>query len=93
MANLPLYHFGAYRIFVKMELTKEEVCKHVGNKIREARENKGLTMEKFAHESGIDYTQISRIELGKINTSIYQIYVITKKLDLPLRDILHFENQ
>lgn len=76
-----------------MELTKEEVCKHVGNKIREARENNGLTMEKFAHESGIDYTQISRIELGKINTSIYQIYVITKKLDLPLRDILHFENQ
>lgn len=74
-----------------MELTKEEVCKHVGLKIREARENKGLTMEKFAHESGIDYTQISRIELGKINTSIYQIYVISKKLDLPLRDVLHFE--
>ncbi len=93
MANLPLYHFGAYRIFVRMELTKEEVCKLVGNKIREARENKGLTIENFAHESGIDYTQISRIELGKINTSIYQIYVITKKLDLPLRDILHFENQ
>jgi transcriptional regulator with XRE-family HTH domain len=91
MANLLLYHFSPYRIFVTMELTKEEVCKHVGTKIREARENKGLTMEKFAHESGIDYTQISRIELGKINTSIYHIYLITKKLDLQLLDIFQFD--
>lgn len=70
-----------------MELTKEEVCKHVGTKIREARENKGLTIENFANESGIDYTQISRIELGKINTSIYQIYKIMKQLEVPMKDI------
>lgn len=70
-----------------MELTKEEVCKHVGTKIREARENKGLTIENFANESGIDYTQISRIELGKINTSIYQIYKIMKRLEVPMKDI------
>lgn len=73
-----------------MGLTKEEICKHVGTRIREIRVDKGLTIEKLALESGIDYTQISRIELGKINTSIYQIYIITKKLDVPMKDIFVF---
>lgn len=73
-----------------MGLTKEEICKHVGTKIREIRVDKGLTIEKLALESGIDYTQISRIELGKINTSIYQIYVITKKLEVPMKDLFVF---
>lgn len=90
MANLPLRDFGGYRIFAIVELTKEEICKRVGTKIRELRESKGLTIERFALESGIDYTQISRIELGKINTSIYQIYVITKNLEVPMKDIFNF---
>jgi transcriptional regulator with XRE-family HTH domain len=73
-----------------MGLTKEEICKQVGTRIRELREDRGLTIEKLAHESGIDYTQISRIELGKINTSIYQIYNITNTLKVPMRDIFIF---
>jgi transcriptional regulator with XRE-family HTH domain len=73
-----------------MSLSKEEICKHVGSRIRELRLDKGLTIEKLALESGIDYTQISRIELGKINTSIYQIYNITNTLKVPMRDIFSF---
>ena len=73
-----------------MGFTKEEICKQVGTRLREIRVDKGLTIEKLALESGIDYTQISRIELGKINTSIYQIYIITKKLDVPMKDIFVF---
>jgi transcriptional regulator with XRE-family HTH domain len=73
-----------------MSLSKEEICKHVGSRIRELRLDKGLTIEKLALESGIDYTQISRIELGKINTSIYQIYHITNTLKVPMRDIFIF---
>lgn len=70
-----------------MGLTKEEVCKHVGSNIREIRVDKGITIEKLAHESGIDYTQISRIELGKINTSIYQIYILANSLEVPMNTI------
>ena len=75
-----------------MKLTKKKMCEQVGTKIREIRENKGFTMEKFAHESGIDYPQLSRIELGKINTSIYQIYLIAKNLEVPMKDIFSFDN-
>lgn len=70
-----------------MDLSKEELCKRVGYRLRELRLDKGLTIEKLAHESGLDYTQISRIELGKINTSIFQLYNITTTLDVPIREV------
>jgi transcriptional regulator with XRE-family HTH domain len=70
-----------------MSLDKEEVCKKVGTKIREIRTNKGLSIESVANQAGIDYTQLSRIELGKINTSVYHIYVISNSLSVTLPEI------
>ena len=73
-----------------MSLDKQTVCKKVGTKIREIRTNKGLSIEKLANESGIDYTQLSRIELGKINTSVYQVYIISNSLSVTVPEI--FQN-
>ena len=73
-----------------MSLDKQTVCKKVGTKIREIRTNKGLSIEKLANEAGIDYTQLSRIELGKINTSVYQVYVISSSLSVSVPEI--FQN-
>ena len=73
-----------------MSLDKQTVCKKVGTKIREIRTNKGLSIEKLANEAGIDYPQLSRIELGKINTSVYQVYVISNSLSVTVPEI--FQN-
>ncbi len=73
-----------------MNLDKQTVCKKIGIKIREIRTNKGLSIEKLANEAGIDYTQLSRIELGKINTSVYQVYVISNSLSVSVPEI--FQN-
>lgn len=73
-----------------MSLDKQTVCKKIGIKIREIRTNKGLSIEKLANEAGIDYTQLSRIELGKINTSVYQVYVISNSLSVSVPEI--FQN-
>lgn len=70
-----------------MTLLKEEFCIKVGYRVRELRVNRKLSIEKLALESGLEYTQVSRIELGKINTSIYQIYKISKTLDVPIPEI------
>lgn len=70
-----------------MHLNKEEVTKLVGQKIREIRLKKRLTIEQAAHNAGLEYTQLSRIELGKINTSIYQAFLITQSLDIKISDI------
>ena len=70
-----------------MPLKKEEVKNIVGQKIRQIRLMKNLSIEKVAHEAGIEYTQLSRIELGKINTSIYHAYIISESLEVKLPDL------
>ncbi len=72
-----------------MRLSKEDLIVKVGERVREIRLSKGLTLERVAFDAGIDYSQLSRIELGKINTSIYQIYVVSKSLDVSIVDILN----
>ena len=76
-----------------MSLKREEVSKKIGARIREIRNDKGLSIEKVANGANIDYTQLSRIELGKINTSIYQLYCISKSLDVPIPHIFHVLDQ
>jgi transcriptional regulator with XRE-family HTH domain len=76
-----------------MKFKKEEVSKKVGSKIRELRLSKGLTIERVAFDSGMEYTQLSRIELGKINTSIYQVYKISDSLSVPVPEIFHVLNK
>ncbi len=70
-----------------MSITKEEFCASVGYKIRKLRLKKQLSIEKLALEAGMEYTQVCRIELGRINTSIYQIYKISKSLDVTIPEI------
>jgi transcriptional regulator with XRE-family HTH domain len=70
-----------------MPLKKEELKVIVGKKIRQVRLMKNLTIEKVANTAGIEYTQLSRIEHGKINTSIYHVYIISQSLDIDLPEL------
>ena len=70
-----------------MKFKKEDVSKKVGTRIREIRISKSLSMEKLATDTGIEYSQLSRIELGKINTSIYHVYIISQSLKVPIQDL------
>lgn len=76
-----------------MRLSKEDFITKIGERVRQIRISKGLTLERVAFDAGMDYTQLSRIELGKINTSIYQIYVVSNSLKVPLTDILNDLNK
>lgn len=71
-----------------MRLEKDALIVMVGKKVREIRLSKGLTIERVAFDAGIEYKQLSRIELGKVNTSIYQIYIISKSLNVEMVDIV-----
>lgn len=75
-----------------MRLEKDEFIILVGKRVREIRLSKGLTIERVAFDAGIEYKQLSRIELGKVNTSIYQIYIVSKSLDVSMPELLNISN-
>jgi transcriptional regulator with XRE-family HTH domain len=51
-----------------------------GKKMRELRLEKGFSQEQLAWKSGLEFSQISRIERGKINTSLSHILLIAEHL-------------
>jgi transcriptional regulator with XRE-family HTH domain len=61
-----------------------------GNNLRALRKAKGLSMEKLAQEAGIEYSQVSDIELGKINTTVSTIYLIAKGLNIEPKELFNF---
>ena len=65
------------------------VAKLLGMRIRQLRMDSHLTLETLAFNADMDYTQLSRIELGKINTSIFQIHKIANALEISSSDILN----
>lgn len=69
-----------------MCIDKKDVQCYIGTTIRNFRIKKGWTMEKAAFESEMEYIQISRIELGKINTTLYQVYKLAKAMDIEMAE-------
>jgi transcriptional regulator with XRE-family HTH domain len=72
-----------------MPHNKDTVAKLIGMRIRQLRMDSHLTLETLAFNADMDYTQLSRIELGKINTSIFQIHKIASALEISSSDILN----
>lgn len=64
------------------------VAQELGKRIRKARNEKDLTIQALADMVGIEYTQMSRIELGKINTSVLQVCRISRALDISMSSLL-----
>lgn len=72
-----------------MPHNKDTVAKLIGMRIRQLRMESHLTLETLAFNADMDYTQLSRIELGKINTSIFQIHKIAAALEISSSDIIN----
>jgi transcriptional regulator with XRE-family HTH domain len=56
----------------------------IGKRIRQIRISQSMSMITLANVSDMEYIQLSRIERGQINTSLFQIYKITKALNIRL---------
>ena len=52
--------------------------------------SKKMSKQTLAYTINVEYSQISRIELGKINTSINTVYDIAEALDVPLHLFFNF---
>ena len=66
----------------------DALLKYIGDRIREIRVSKQISQEALANESELDYSQINRMELGKVNFTISNLYRIAKALDIDPKELL-----
>lgn len=72
-------------------LNKEEILKKVGGKIKEVRLSKGLSQVELTAkmELSTDPNNISRLEAGRNNLTIFTLARIAKALEVPMSDLVN----
>lgn len=73
-----------------MQETDSIILKKIGDKIREIRLQKKKTQKELAFDLDIEISQITRIETGKINTSILNLIKISKALEIDIKELFNF---
>ena len=66
-------------------MSKEIFLVKLGEKIRKARKEKNLSLDKLAALCDYEKANLSRIESGKTNTTILTLYTISKAMDIDIR--------
>lgn len=69
----------------------EKGIKQLGKKIKKLRLEQKVTQSQLAYEAGITREQLGRIENGKINTSVSNVFAIAKALNIDLKDVFDFK--
>jgi transcriptional regulator with XRE-family HTH domain len=77
-------------VIVRKQVNKPFVIAF-GNNLRKLRLSKKISMQNLAYAINVEYSQISRIELGKINTSISTANDIANALEIPVSELFNFE--
>lgn len=72
----------------KRNYKDDDILMKIGLHIRKARTEKNISQEFLANECETDYSQINRMELGKVNFTISQLYRIASVLNIPAKDLL-----
>ena len=60
----------------------------VGAKMREIRLAKEVSIETLANTSGMDYSQLARMELGQVNFSISYLFRVAEALGVAAKELL-----
>ncbi len=79
----------------KVEMIKESdklALKKFGDNLRKLRENKSLTLRELSSACNIDYSNILRIEQGKINPTFTTILELASALELHPSVLFSYNN-
>ena len=60
----------------------------IGAKIREVRTDKGISIESLANSSGMDYSQLARMETGQVNFTISYLFRVAEALGVTAKSLL-----
>jgi len=64
-----------------------DIAQVIGQRIRNYRNQKGLSQEKLAEAAGCHSTYIGQVERGEKNATIESIEKIARALDVPLSEL------
>lgn len=68
-------------------MTDSELYIAIGKKIKSIREEKGLTQQNLADLCDFEKSNLSRIEAGKTNITIKNLFKISKALGVDISDL------
>ena len=63
----------------------------IGKKIRDTRENQRKTQQDIADICDFEKSTISRIEAGRTNLTVKNLYKISQALGVKMKDIVDFD--
>jgi len=70
-------------------LTRENLAKVIGQRIREIREKKGISLKEFeTYENSIERGNLSEIENGNSLPSVFTLYKIAQVLGCKISDFI-----
>lgn len=74
-------------------MEKSEILKKVGKRIKEVRLQKGISQADLVGrmQGEIDPTNISRIESGRTNPTVFTLFRLAEALEVDAKDLLDFE--
>ena len=76
---------------IVINLKNKKLIISFGMHVRKLREEKKYSMRHLADLADVNYTQISKIETGKINTTISTAYALAKALDINIDELFKFK--
>ena len=78
---------------IQLKKLKDNLLVTLGERVQQLRESKGLSQVDLAGKmiGKFDTTNISRIESGRTNPTIFTLFRIAEALEIPLNEILIFE--
>ena len=72
----------------KRRTAAASVLKKVGARIRQLRQERGLSQEGLAFDAGLAVTSIATIERGEANPTVAVLYAISRVLKVKVRDLV-----
>lgn len=71
---------------------EDAISVDVGNKLREMRETRGLSIRALARQSGLSANALSMIERGRSSPSVSTLYKVAAALDVPITDLFRSQS-
>ena len=70
-----------------MAVARDFEPSHIGGRLREEREKRGLSLRELARRVGVSPSLVSQIELDRVNPSVSTLYAIVTELGMTMSDV------